>query len=101
MVKEHNIYAWMLSKLLIHNSIYKDKLKIARGGVLYEIIERAFTDPLNRHKVELQEFHARKRVRRHLEMLRKGYLRPDPTDNQSFKDFDLLPEGHKFRKVES
>ena len=66
-----------------------------------DLIERAFTDPLNRNKVELQEFHARKRVRRHLEMLRKGYLRPDPTDNQSFKDFDLLPEGHKFRKVES
>lgn len=96
--QESNIYAWALSKVLIHNNRFKGG-KYLPMSVVMQIIDRADTDFVANPDFdgELLDYQ-KNRIKIFLRNIREWGVKIDMTNNISHLDYDLLPTGHPFKR---
>ena len=98
-----NIYSWALLKYSNHNERFNDHKKIDMGNVLTIIDrgEQSFKDMNPNFEGDLEKGILKNqvwRLKKYFKMVRNWEIQFDLTDDQSFYDYDLLPEGHPFKR---
>lgn len=93
----NNLYSWAFTRYVKHNERFTDHKKLDFKNIL-EVLDRGKeampydTDKLTVEKNQIW------RLKKYLRMVREWDIKFDMTDNQSFLDYDLLPEGHPFKR---